>query len=160
MNEDVKWLRDVEEIKALKSRYGELVDQCPKRGLDAGRDLAQLFTEDAECDFSAVFGREINGREDIAFYFGDFMAKARGWMWHSFHSPQIKVEGDRAWGYWTLYAMSTAADEVDAEPKVSYGRYYDEFRRTADGWRQCKLKFVNETRNWVGLQAPARTAAE
>ncbi len=154
--DDVQWLRAAEQIKQAKSRYGELVDECPERGMAAALELAQLFTPDAECDFTGVSGRVLRGQADIAYHFGDFLPKARGWVWHSFHNPNIRIEGDRAWAYWTLFAMSTPRDDPGAQPTVSYGRYRDEHVRTADGWKQSRLVVHNETRDWTPLKDPSR----
>jgi hypothetical protein len=145
---DVQWVKDVEEIKMSKARYGVLVDAIPERGMEAANELAQLFTETCDLDFVALFGRKLTTHDEVRHYFGEVMHRSRGWMWHSFHSPIIEVKGDVATTHWTMLAMSTSRDDPNAEPRISYGYYQDEHVRTPTGWKQSKLSFVNQTRQW------------
>jgi hypothetical protein len=146
---ELLWLKDVEEIKQLKARYGALVDSCPERGLAAATELAQLFTSEMNLDFQSVFGKTFKSRDDVRQFFGEGLAASRGWMWHTFSNPIITVEGDRATGVWMLHAMSTPRDDPHSAPKVSYGRYYDDYVRSPGGWMQSALRFENLTRNYV-----------
>jgi hypothetical protein len=145
---DAQWVKDVEEVRMGKARYGVIVDSIPERGMAAANELAQLFTEKCELDFTHLFGVVMRTHDDVRHYFGEVLYKSRGWMWHSFHSPIVKIDGNVAKTHWTLFAMSTPRDNPQIEPKISYGYYEDEHVRTATGWLQSKLRFRNETRNW------------
>ena len=144
---DVRWLRDVEEIKTAKARYGDIVDHLPQTGAEGVEALTRLFTEDAVLDFTSVFGKVLDGHAGIRAQFG-FLSTNRAWMWHVFANPIVTIDGDTAKAQWLLYAMSTGADAPNAEPRLSYGRYYDEYVRTPSGWLQNKLLVVNEAREW------------
>ena len=137
------WLRDIELLKQHKAKYGDCVDRCPADGAAAAEDLAQLFTEDAVLDFTELFGQTLTGRDELRRFFGQTVHRNRVWMWHAFVNPMLEVEGDRARGRWLLYAMSKVS--IDVPPKVTYGRYEDEYVRTANGWLQSRLRFRNET---------------
>jgi hypothetical protein len=148
--DDVRWLRDVEEIKMAKARYGDIVDHLPETGKPGVDELCKLFTPDAVLDFSAMFGKVLEGHSGIHDQF-DFLAENRAWMWHIFSNPIVEVDGDTAKAQWLLYAMSTGRDNPEAPPRLSYGRYYDEYVRTSDGWKQSRLRVTNETHNWSYL---------
>jgi ketosteroid isomerase-like protein len=139
-------LSDLEEIRALKARYGAAVDALCKRGAEAAAELIELFTADAVVDFNTLSGKVLRGHAEIAAHFTDVIGKPNGWMWHAFSNPVIEVNGDRASAVWLLYAMSTRREAVQVAPRVTYGRYHDEYARTPRGWRQSRLTFVNETR--------------
>lgn len=150
--DDARWLRDVEEIKMAKARYGDIVDHLPFTGKDGVEELCKLFTPDAQLDFMEMFGKHLDGHAGIREQFG-FLASNRAWMWHAFSNPIVEIDGDTAKAQWLLYAMSTGRDDPKAQPRLSYGRYYDRYARTADGWIQTALKVTNETVDWKYLPA-------
>jgi ketosteroid isomerase-like protein len=139
-------LSDLEEIRTLKARYGAAVDALCDRSAQAAAELVELFTEDAVVDFNTLSGNVLRGHAEIAAHFTNVIGKPNGWMWHAFSNPVIEVNGDRASAVWLLYAMSTRREAVQAAPRVTYGRYHDEYVRTPRGWRQSRLTFLNETR--------------
>lgn len=142
-----QWLRDVEELKNNKARYGMLVDSIPSRGMEAARELAELFVDPCELDFRGLsFGVVVRTREDVRHFFGAALYKSRGWMLHTFHSPLVEISGDEATCRWTLYALSTSREQPHAVPDISCGIYEDRHVRTSSGWRQSHMRFVNETR--------------
>lgn len=140
-------LADVEAIRLLKPKYGDLIDRLV-RGPEAGdaEQLAILFTEDAVLDFKSALGRH-EGRDAIVRFFTEQLPAVTAWMWHSFHSPLIEVDGDEAEGRWTLYALSVGKDDPHAPPRATYGRYVDRYVRTGDGWRLEHQFFLDETRS-------------
>jgi ketosteroid isomerase-like protein len=128
-------LEAVNSILTIKHRYGELVDRLTSR-IDEGdiRALGDLFTEDAFVDFVSV---QLPGRQAILDLYGGMMQKNFAWVWHSFHSPIVEVDGDHASGRWTLQGLTIAHDSPT--PTTVYGRYVDEFVRTSQGWRMSRM---------------------
>ena len=100
----------VQELQALKARYGELVDQRFSGGRlvdpatlhSVARATADLFTLDGV----PTLGRQV-GREAIAARLAEpTLAFSR----HLFVKPRIEVDGDRAWGRWDLLCPCRRAD--------------------------------------------------
>jgi hypothetical protein len=42
--------------------------------------------------------------------------------------------------------MSSPKTAPQSPASITYGRYYDEYVRTPNGWRKSKMVFKNETR--------------
>ncbi|HVW45071.1 MAG TPA: nuclear transport factor 2 family protein [Amycolatopsis sp.] len=140
------WLHDVEQLRQLKARYGDLVDRCMNGDRDTAVRLSMLFTEDCVLDFTQIFGRVFRGRADIVDFFGTTLPGLRAWTWHSFTNPIVEIDGDRAEVQWYLYAMSTPRSSPRDTPNTVYGRYHDHYVRSGTGWLQSGLTFLNETR--------------
>lgn len=131
-------LEAVSQIQYVKGRYGELVDGLSLKLDQANlKALGELFTEDTFVDFIAV---QLRGRQAVLDLYGGVMQKNFSWVWHSFHSPVIEVNGDRASGRWTLQGLTIG--HQSSTPTAVYGRYLDEFVRTPLGWRIAKLTLV------------------
>lgn len=62
----------------------------------------------------------------------DFCVERRGQFHHVTANPEISVEGDTAVQRCSLMLLSVADDCLEL---VAAGRYVDELRRTAAGWR-------------------------
>lgn len=134
----VAHLEAVEAILKVKHRYGELVDRLSSRiDQDDLADLGQLFTEDAEVDFVSV---KLEGRKGVLALYGGQMQANIAWVWHSFHSPVIDVDGDRASARWTLQGLTVAVGET--RPTTLYGRYNDELVKVDGRWQISKLQLV------------------
>jgi hypothetical protein len=142
MHVDLQNLADIEAIKNLKARYGQLVDGAAGKGsAEARAALAELFTEDVVADFGAE--GVLSGRAALSEFLGEIVHGKWPWMWHSFHSPLITIDGDSARGSWTMYAVGRRKDAQMTE--VVLGRFEDEYVRQGKVWRQKRLKFVNES---------------
>lgn len=131
IEERLKLLEDIEEIKRLKARYCHFAD----RGFEgAGHDdegLAALFTDDGIWEGSPGPSQ---GHEEIT-------ATAEKFMPFGFHiaiNPHIVVDGDRAHGMWWGLIPTTTAE---GKAVWTAGCYQNEFVRTADGWRFKHLRF-------------------
>ncbi len=125
-------LRDVQAIVTLQSRYCHLVD---------GRrwsELAELFTEDACCDYG-FFGA-YEGREEIVQkFFAELVGSVTSFMAHMIHNPVVEVDGDRARGLFYLTAQTTV--EPVHRALWVMGRYRNEFRRVGGAWKIARLEF-------------------
>ena len=128
-------LEALETIVRVKHRYGELVDRLSARidqtDLDA---LGELFTADAFVDFASV---QLRGRQAVLDLYGGAMQQNFSWIWHSFHSPIVEVNGNRASGRWTLQGMTVS--HSSRTPITLYGRYSDEFICAGGIWRISRM---------------------
>lgn len=95
----IEALEDREAVRRLKARYAEACDD----GYNLAK-LADLFTEDAVCDFGA-YGR-YRGKEEIL---ANFANSGENWTFavHYFTLPDIELSGNRATGYWQLWQPVT-----------------------------------------------------
>ncbi len=125
-------LRDIEAIKTLKSRYCHLVDE---RRWD---ELADLWTEDAVCDYG-FFG-SYSGRDEIARnFFGELVDGAASFMVHMIHNPLIELQGDEAKGSWYLTSQTT--NQPSNRALWVMGIYRDQFKRIDGSWKISSLQF-------------------
>src|ERR1700674_1793782 len=95
-------LEDLEEIRNLKARYAAACDD--NYNADA---IAALFTEDGVWDAGAL-GRA-DGRAAIREFFSRF-AEFISFAIHHVMNPIIEVDGDRAAGQWYELAPATMAN--------------------------------------------------
>lgn len=125
LEERVRRLEDIDEIKNLKARY---CDRC-----DDGYDpdgIAELFTEDGIWDGGRTFGRRV-GRDEIRAHFqgaAERVAIAR----HQVMNPMIDIDGDDASGQWLLFQPCTDAG-VDGAVWLA-ATYHDRYRRVDGAW--------------------------
>jgi hypothetical protein len=108
--------------------------------------LRDLFTEDATVDMTCApqFG-VYHGIDEIMKLYTELMTPSYHWMWHSFQTPIIEVEGDHARASWTIIAMTLPKSAaLSAPPSAFYGRYRDDYRRTSSGWKHSFLRGIND----------------
>lgn len=142
MDPETRRLADIEAIRRLKAAYGLAFDDlinsyAPEK---AGR-FGALFTEEVEAKFAD--SPATSGRAAIVDFIAVQVRSRRAWMWHSFHSPLIEVDGDTATGQWTVHCVAMCKGAAKADTII--GRYRDVYVRTPEGWRQSSLVFLNET---------------
>jgi len=147
---------DIEQVKQVKTTYCTHLDA---RNVDA---LVDLFTDDAICEFEAVFGSATDGRWEgkpaIRRQYQDKWGAA-GAPWTSIHAVTnavVSVDGDTATGRYYLldYLITPGRD-----PLVLLGMYDEDYRRENGVWRICRSRidvFYN-TSPRRGLPVPART---
>jgi uncharacterized protein (TIGR02246 family) len=130
LEERMRALEDVEEIKQLKARYAAACDN----NYDADA-IAALFTEDAVWDGGSLGKAE--GREKIRKFFRrapEFFPFAI----HNVMNPVIEVDGDRATAQWYLLQPATMARENQAVWLSA--AYRDEYVRVGGRWMFKHLK--------------------
>lgn len=124
-------LRDIEEIRKLKSRYIEACDGgWGGRASHDADTIASLFTEDCEWD-GGVFGNR-QGREALRDYYRAIRPEDNPSAFHILTSPIIEVDGDEATGSWHLTIVLTLRD---GSSQLLGGVFSDCYRRTGEGWR-------------------------
>ncbi len=122
-------------IANLKARYCAAADLSATDLATARAQLSTVFTPDFYGDYGMA---TFDGPEAMA----DFLCAAIGgnsaWMIHFLTSPKIDVQGEQATGDWAVIVHSKRRDGQRMEV---VGRYSDEFRRTANGWRISRITF-------------------
>ncbi len=139
----VRVLEDVEAIRRLKARYGELADdRYDRRGVKDRPELerladaiAALFTEDAVWDGGGALG-VCRGRSAIRERFFDPTLR---FAWHYFVKPRIEVDGDRARGRWDVLAPCTTRD---GQAQWMAGVEDDEYARVDGAWLHSRMKLT------------------
>jgi hypothetical protein len=130
---------DILEIHSLKARYCETVDALPIEGEPALIRLAALFTADVVGDFGLG---HLRGLAPLIEFFRRDVLPGQAWMWHSIHTPHAELQADSATCAWTITARMKPRSAAQITTLV--GRYHDEFRRTAQGWRISGIRFESE----------------
>lgn len=122
---DTKYLTDLEQIRNLRRLYHSYVsERTPEL-------IGDLFTDDGEWDFGIV-SRGNNVRE----YFSNL--KERSTFFQQFlHHHVVDITGDTATGYCYQEAISV----INGVAYNIAGRYDDDYRRTANGWKIRKMVF-------------------
>jgi len=122
-------LEDIEEIKKLKARYCEACDGgwdgCASHDYEK---IVALFAPDGIWD-GGVYGRR-EGREAIRDYYQHNPEVP--FAFHLLTNPIVEVDGDHATGRWHLLICLTPADR---SATLVGGVFDDEYARTAEGWR-------------------------
>ena len=124
----VRRLNDIEEIRALRLRYHQYVNE------HRAADIPDLFTDDAELDFGYL-GRT-RGRVKITKFFLA-LPVVLDFVKQFVHNHAVVVDGDRA--ITTSYLEAKSVSKGTAY-RVA-GRYDDICVRTPGGWRFASMKF-------------------
>ena len=133
-------LEDVEAIRQLKARYGELVDarygregvKPPEQLEKLAREIAELFSTDAEWEGGKALG-SCRGRQQI---YERFLKPTLRFSWHYFVKPQIEVDGDRASARWDILAPCTTQN---GEAHWMAGVEDDEYVRVDGRWLHSRM---------------------
>jgi len=127
------------EIQDLIYRYSDLIDQKHFEG------LREVFSKDAQIDYSAFGGSVGNVEETLA-----FLGKAMKLFPHTQHlnaNIQIEVDGDRARGRVMCLNPQEIGLPGGGSQVFLLGLWYvDEYRRTEAGWR---IQRRSEEKSWV-----------
>jgi hypothetical protein len=136
-------LRAREEIKDLKARYWRAIDTQ-----DAAL-LASVFTDDASIPFQ---GEQLtadeapppprSGAEFVQLIMGLFKGARTA---HHGHTPEITFQSDvEATGIWSQedWIWAGPAAKVPFRRMHGWGRSYDTYRKTPDGWRIVTFNLV------------------
>jgi uncharacterized protein (TIGR02246 family) len=129
IEERLRVLEDIEEIRKLKARYAAACDD----NYDADA-IAALFTEDALWDGGSL--GKADGREAIRKFFSR-AAEFLPFAIHNVMNPIIEVEGDRATAQWYLLQPATMAKGNQAVWLAAV--YHDEYVRHDGRWMFKKL---------------------
>ena len=132
LEERVRALEDLEEIKKLHQHYIDLMDKLQYE------EVLDLFTEDATSEIRN-FGVK-RGRKEMAEIYLGVIAKKRGnerFESHMAIEPNITVNGNNAKGTWLIYIFFS-------KPEIQWvqGKNECEYRKENGIWKISKLKFT------------------
>jgi hypothetical protein len=129
-------VEDTLEIANVKARYCAASDKSPTDAEAALAGFREVFTQDVIGDYGF---RIFNGFDELTGFMCTAVAGNSEWMVHMLHTPHIEVEGDRAKGSWTVSSQMKRHEGGNIDTVL--GRYSDEFIRTSDGWKICRVGF-------------------
>ena len=137
----LRLLEDVEAIRQLKARYGELVDarygregvKEPEQLQKLAGEIADLFSADAVWEGGKALGT-CRGRQEI---YERFLKPTLRFSWHYFVKPRIQVDGDGARGTWDILAPCSGRD---GKPLWMAGVEDDEYVREDGRWLHSRMK--------------------
>jgi len=133
IEERLRALEDIEEIRKLKTRYAAACDD--NYNADA---IAALFIEDAVWDGGALGKAE--GRAAIR----KFFSRATEFFPFAIHhvmNPIVEIDGDRATAQWYLLQPATMAKGNQAVWLAAI--YHDEYVRHDGRWMFKRLKVTS-----------------
>ena len=129
---------EIQELRKLKQLYSHLMDSGQ---IDA---LANLFTEDAVCEFGPEYGNW-EGRETIRTNYHDvFDAQDQFSAMHHITNHYIDMTGpDSAVGRSYLIDVVTTTSPED-QPIVWFGLYDEQYQKVDGNWliKKCSLQFL------------------
>ncbi len=128
----VRELEDVRAIIDLEADYAHAADTVDPEG------YGNVFAKDGVIELNHGGDQEtqrVIGREAIAGFCREVIAKGYKFAMHSLHNPRIVVDGDTATG--RLYFEATTHTLADGTG-WSAGSYQDEYVRTREGWKISK----------------------
>lgn len=133
LEQRVRDLEAVEEIRALKSRYFNCCDRKDPKGMRA------CFTDSAHIDYGAV--GTFDNPDDLVKAFTQAACHDHMVELHHGVNAQIDIVGaERAQGIWSLhYQLINTKDNTLTQLA---GYYEDEYRRVSGGWRISRTRFV------------------
>jgi len=125
-------LLDYIAICETKARYCRTLDSKDWDG------YADVFTEDLVLDTTPAGGYEVHGRDAALRAVRGSIEHAK--TVHQVHSPEIRIEGDRAEVVWAMQDRVVWSTEQARERgnagHTGYGQYHERYVRCADGqWR-------------------------
>jgi SnoaL-like domain len=130
MNDRIRLLEDLAEIKRLKAEYCHLADIW-KDVANRGEKFANLFATEGRWVF---MGTTFVGAAAIA---EELMRLPQAWNidkgLHLALNPRIDVVGDSAVGTW--HFLIPVISRGSKEPAWSVGMYFEKYIRTPAGWR-------------------------
>ncbi len=147
--EEIRELKDIEEITRLKARYCRSVD------LNDWAGYASLLMDDYYFDSD---GGVYEGRDKVVAFVSSALEHAT--TVHHVHTPDITITGPRtASAIWPMDDYVTIPGEGSDFVLHGYGWYEEEYVRTPDGWR---LQRCVERRQRVDTEGeyPPRTETE
>lgn len=121
-------LEDIEEIRALDAAYCRLLDSADWPG------LVELFTPDGE--FAGL--DTVRGRDALRDFFAGLAGGGLTAFWHHVGNHEITVDGDTARVRSALWQPCVQ----DGVPHVAAGRYHDELVRHGGRWHYRRKQVV------------------
>lgn len=126
LEQAVRRLVAIEEVKKLKARYFRCVDS------KQWEEFSTLFTDDLEVDFAESTSGPRNREEFVASAARHFEG---GLSIHHGHAPEIDVlDEDNATAIWPMFDLVESAPDSPYESHTGYGHYTERYRRVDGRW--------------------------
>jgi len=127
LRDQIRQLKDIEDIKRLKARYFECVD-----AQDWAAWADEVLTEDFHFDSEAGVQ---DGRDEVVAVISKSLEGGK--TVHYGHMPNIWITGqDSAKGIWAMNDYVTLPGKNGSSFVMrGYGHYREEYVRTSRGWR-------------------------
>lgn len=134
IEEQVRRLAAIEEIKQLKARYFRAVD------LKLWDEFAQLFTEDLQIDFAESTTKPMNREQFVESARKHFEGAISV---HHGHTPEIEIIDDtHARGVWPMFDLVETPEGSNYESHTGYGHYVEEYRKEGGRWKICRTRLT------------------
>src|SRR3954449_11674544 len=125
----IRALQDRADITDLLYRYASTIDRFDAAG------LRELLADDAEARYGN--GEPLEGGDAVAAWIGAAIAPVV-WQHHLLSVYHVEIDGDHAAAL--VYHTSHQVFEDDPDTaKLLVGRYHNELRREAGGWKISRL---------------------
>jgi hypothetical protein len=159
MENRIRRLEDIEEIKKLKAMYCHLVDEGVAGDKSKLDELLSLFTDDAWLDF-AEFGRH-DSKAAVSAFFSSFVPQVLSYSAHMVSNPLIEIDGNQATGRWYLQVPCTL--RAINQPNWIQGKYIEQYRRVDGIWKWASITarfdfFTPLEEGWVKTRMPSLSA--
>ncbi len=128
----IRVLEDIEAIKRLKARYAQIIDG------PFPAEIERLITENAILDYGKL--GLLKGKRAITDFFNKKYHEVYPLRVHYFSQPDIKLEGEKAYGRWYMFvSLSTG----DGKGLWSSGYQDDKYERENGEWLIAELKLTS-----------------
>jgi ketosteroid isomerase-like protein len=143
----VEELLQIEEIRQLRVRYSHCFDG---KRLD---ELADLFTEDAVCEFGPAFGGDWVGKARIRESFARYLASEgpEFGVLHAVTNHDVTLVDDTT-ALGRSYLLDLRTTEGVANPLILFGVYDDLYRKRGGAWKihRTRIDFLWPKRHYTG----------
>ncbi|NKQ54255.1 nuclear transport factor 2 family protein [Amycolatopsis sp. K13G38] len=127
MEQVVRRLAAIEEIRQLKARYFRAVD------LKLWGMFSELFTADLEIDFAESTSKPMTREQFVDSARRHFDGAVSV---HHGHVPEIEIlDETHARGIWPMFDIVETPQESKYESHTGYGHYTEEYRNEDGRWR-------------------------
>lgn len=134
LEQAVKRLVAIEEIRQLKARYFRAVD------MKKWDMFSDLFTEDLQIDFPESTSKPMTRDEFVraaARHFAGAVSVHHG------HIPEIEIIDDtRARAIWPMFDLVETPEDSDYDSHTGYGHYTEEYRKEDGRWKICRTQLT------------------
>ncbi|MFC4000150.1 nuclear transport factor 2 family protein [Prauserella oleivorans] len=134
IEEQVRRLVAIEEIKQLKARYFRAVD------LKLWDEFAQLFTADLQIDFAESTSKPMTREQFVDSarrHFDGAMSVHHG------HMPEIEIiDETHARGVWPMFDLVETPEDSTYQSHTGYGHYREEYRKEDGRWKICRTQLT------------------
>lgn len=138
----VRRLADIEEIKRLKASYFRCVDG------KLWDEFATLFTDDLEVEFEESTSGARTKQQFVAAVQRHFTNAVSV---HQSHDPEVTIiDADHARAVWPMIDFVDSAPDSGYVSHMGYGHYHEEYRRVDGRWRIARSRLTRVKRVVTG----------